>query len=333
MVGVVSSRLFALILLMLFVLNATIVLLHIVLGAYSVPLHEAFQALVAGGADEYHFVVRTLRLPRALIGCLAGACLAISGALLQGITRNPLAAPSIVGINSGAALAVVMTMVVWPALSVLFLPLIAFVGALGAGGFSYLLASRRSLSPTRLLVVGVGISAIAGALVTFLLTVGKINDVQRAIIWMAGSVYGRSWEHLWPLLPWPLILIPAAWMLSRRLDLLQLGEDVAVGLGVNMERVRTLLLLISVSLAGAAVATIGTVGFVGLMAPHIARYLTGASFRRLLPTAALVGGALVAGADLLGRILFKPLEIPCGILIALVGTPYMVYLLYRQRSL
>ncbi|PYI51339.1 FecCD family ABC transporter permease [Paenibacillus flagellatus] len=313
--------------------NLIVLLLHLMLGDYPIPVREALLAAVGGGDSKYGFVVQTLRLPRALVAFLAGAGLALSGVLLQGITRNPLAAPGVVGLNAGASLTAVAAIIVFPSIPVALMPVAAFVGALSAGALSYVLAWRRGLSPVRLLLVGVGLSASAGAIVTFLLTIGKINDAKMAVIWMTGSVYGRSWEHFWPLLPWLLVLLPVSLLLAKRLDVLQLGDDAARGLGSRLELSRGLLLLISIGLAGSAVAMAGTIGFVGLMAPHMSRYAVGAASRRVIPAAALLGGLIVMLADLFGRIMLKPIEIPCGILVAIVGAPYMLYLLYKKRRM
>ena len=322
-----------LLLAVLALLNAGVLLLHIMMGDFPVPAWDALKTAVGQGDARYELVVNRFRLPRALVACMAGGALALSGVILQGITRNPLAAPGVIGLNAGAALAVVTALVLLPSLPVSALPLIAFAGALLAAAVSYTLAWRRGLSPVRLVLVGVSVSAVAGAGVTFLLTIGGIGEARRAIIWMTGSVYGRSWEHLWSLLPWLALLLPLALLLARQLDVLQLGDELARGVGSRVEKARLLLLLISVALAGSAVATAGTIGFVGLMAPHMARYIVGPASHRLMPTAVLLGGLLVMLADLIGRTALKPIEIPCGIIIALVGAPYMLYLLYTKRNM
>ncbi|CAH1197609.1 putative siderophore transport system permease protein YfhA [Paenibacillus plantiphilus] len=311
--------------------NASVLILNIVLGEYPVPIVQALRTALGFGGDEYNYVVNILRLPRALVAFLVGCGLALSGVILQAITRNPLASPGVIGLNAGAALAAVAIIVMIPSFPIAWLPFVAFGGSFAAAAVTYSISWRRGVSPIRLLLVGIGVSATAGALITYLLTIGKIHQVTSAVIWMTGSVYGRGWEHFWPLLPWLVVLFPAALLLARQLDVLQLGDHLARGLGSRIELIRGLLLLISVGLAGAAVAMAGTVGFIGLMAPHISRQLVGASNRRLLPVAALMGGLIVMTADLLGRTAFAPYEIPCGIITAIVGAPYMIYLLYRKR--
>ncbi|MPZ13187.1 MAG: iron chelate uptake ABC transporter family permease subunit [Chloroflexi bacterium] len=309
------------------------VVLHVALGVYPISPPEVARTLLGGGSPEQSFIIHALRLPRALVAFAVGAGLAVSGAILQGLTRNPLAAPDVVGVSGGASLAAVVVIVLFPGVPVAVLPAAAFVGALLAAVLVYLLAWRQGTSPVRLILVGIGVAAVGHALVTALITrtVVYAGYATRAMIWMTGSVYGRSWEHLWPLLPWLLVLLPVAFLGARHLNSLHLGDDLARGLGSRVEWQRAWLLMTAVALAAASVATAGPVAFVGLMAPHIARRLTGPSHGALLPAAASVGGLIVVGADLLGRTLFAPIEVPCGVITAAVGAPYLISLLYRNR--
>ncbi|MFC4304907.1 FecCD family ABC transporter permease [Cohnella boryungensis] len=323
---------FLLFLLVLGILNVLVLFLQIIKGDFPIPVAEALKAIAGGGSERFDLVVNRFRFPRALVAFLAGAGLALSGAILQGVTRNPLASPGVLGLNSGAALVTVSCTVLFPSIPVALLPLAAFAGAFAAGLLSYLLAWRRGLSPVRLVLVGVGIAASAGAIVSFLLTFSDLTQAKRAVIWMSGSVYGRSWEHFWPMLPWQVGAVVIVLLLARRLDVLQLGDPIAAGLGMRLERTRALLLVVAVASAGAAVAMAGTISFVGLMAPHLARYMVGSRSIRMVPVAILTGGLLVNTADLLGRTLVTPLEIPCGILIAVIGAPYMIYLLFKKRN-
>ncbi|BBL80955.1 iron ABC transporter permease [Rubrobacter xylanophilus] len=310
------------------------VVLHVGLGEYPISPPDVVRALLglSAGDENYAFIVNVLRLPRALVAFLVGAALALSGAVLQGLTRNPLAAPEIVGINAGAGLAAVALIVAFPYVPAALVPPAAFVGAVVVAATLYLLAWRGGSSPVRLILIGVGVSAVATAMTTIMITYGEIEQVSQALVWLTGSVYGRSWEELWPLLPWLALFGALALFRARQLNALTLGEEVAAGLGVGVERERGLLLLCSVALAAAAVATAGTVGFVGLMAPHIARRLVGPSHGGLLPAAAASGGVLVVAADLVGRVAFAPLEIPCGIVTSAVGAPFFIYLLYRSTD-
>ena len=278
------------------------------------------------------FIVNTLRLPRALVALLVGIALGIAGTITQGILRNPLAAPGIIGINAGAALAAVTTIVALPSIPVSVLPIAAFVGGFTVFSLIYILAWNGGSSPIRLVLVGIGFSLMAGALTNILVTFGDIYAVSRALVWLAGSVYGRSWDEVRSLLPWLVIFIPIAFSMGRDLNLLDLGDDIARGAGSPVEWRRGLLLVTSVALAGAAVATAGTVGFVGFVAPHIARRLVGSSHEGLLLSAALTGGLLVVVADLMGRSLFAPIELPCGLITSAIGAPYFLYLLVRKRK-
>jgi iron complex transport system permease protein len=287
---------------------------------------------VETGDDSYSFIVNTLRLPRTLAALLVGIGLAVAGTVLQGLTRNYLAAPDYVGINAGAVLAAVTLIVAVPSASVALLPPAAFGGALAAAILLYLLAWRGNSSPIRLILIGIGLTAIASSLTTVMITFGDIHQVSQALIWLTGSVYGRSWEHVLTLLPWLVVFLPLALIGYRHLNALELGDEVARGLGLRVELERGVLLLASVALAGSAVATAGTVGFVGLIAPHIARRLVGPSHGALIPTAAMAGGMLVVLADLIGRTAFSPVEIPCGIITAAIGAPFFLYLLYRSRN-
>ena len=287
--------------------------------------------LETGNAD-YGFVVNTLRLPRALVAWLVGVMLALAGGIMQSLTRNALASPDITGVTAGASLGAVLLLVVFPTASVISLPLAALAGGLGVAGLIYLLAWRHGDSPIRLILVGIGLTAVLGATQTILLLRTDIERVQRVLYWLTGSIYARSWEHLVALTPWAMVLIPLALFSARHLNALHLGEEVARGLGSAVQWQRGLLLLISVGLAGAAISQVGAIGFVGLIAPHLARRLVGPAHEGSMPVAALIGGLLVLASDFVGRTLFAPVEVPAGIIIALVGAPFFIYLLWRYRG-
>lgn len=311
-----------------------IIVISIGYGEYPIAFLDVIKTMLGLQTNhpEYGFVIHTLRLPRIIAACLVGIGLGIAGTVLQGLTRNPLAAPEVVGVEAGAGLAAVSLIVLFPAAPVSLLPIAAFVGASVAALLVYGLSWAQGSSPIRLILVGVGIGMIASAFTSLMITFGDIYDVSQALVWLAGSVYGRSWEQIQALLPWLVVFVPVALLLARDLNTLNLGDEVARGLGSAVEWQRGILLLTCVALAGASVATAGTIGFVGLMAPHLARQLVGASHEGLIPTAALVGGLIVVLADLVGRSLFAPLELPCGVVTAAVGAPYFLYLLYRHRN-
>lgn len=301
-------------------------------GEYRISPLDVVRTLVGidTGDPGHVLIVGTLRLPRMLVALLVGIALATAGTLMQGLLRNPLASPDVVGVSHGASLAAVAVIVLLPEVPIAALPATAFLGAGIAALIIYAVARSGRGGPLRLILVGIGVASVAYALTTAIITFGRIFAVGQAIVWMAGSVYGRTWEHFWPLAGVLAVFLPAAWLLSRDLDALGLGDDVASGLGSRIELMRGALLLVSVGLSAAAVATAGAVGFVGLMAPHLARRLVGPSHAGLVPTAAIVGGLLVVAADLAGRTLFAPNEIPCGVITAIIGAPYFLYLLRRS---
>lgn len=321
-------------LLILLLLAMAVMLLSIGQGEYNISPVEVLKTLlgIQNSDRNYSLVINTLRLPRVLAAFLVGMGLAISGTILQGITRNPLADPGIIGVTAGASLAAVTLIILFPDITGFALPFAAFAGGLVVTAIIYFLAWDGGSSPIRLILVGIGITALATAISSTIITFGDIDSVGQALIWMTGSVYGRNWQHIRAFLPWLVVFMPLSLLLARDLNALNLGDDVARGLGNAVERQRSLLILASVALAGASVATAGTVGFVGLIAPHLARNLVGAAHEGLLPTAALLGGIIVVVADLAGRLLFAPIELPCGIITAIVGAPYFLYLLYCDRN-
>jgi iron complex transport system permease protein len=322
------------ILLILTVVTVVAMIFSVGYGEYPISPIDVVKTLLGlpTANGDYTFIINTLRLPRTIAAFLVGIGLAIAGTITQGITRNPLAAPEIIGVNAGAALAAVTLLILLPNAPVSLLPFAAFVGALTVALLIYLLAWQGGSSPIRLILVGIGFDLIVSALIEIMITFGDIDTVSQALVWLAGSVYGRTWSQVMALIPWIIIFGAIALLLTRELNTLNLGDEVARGLGSQVEWQRGLLLLTSVALAGASVATAGAVGFVGLMSPHLGRQLVGASHEGLLPVSAIIGGMLVVIADLLGRVIFAPLELPCGIVTAAIGAPYFVYLLINNRK-
>lgn len=322
----------------LLVVTLVVLVVSISYGEYDITPGEVLQTITGTLPEDhpdirnFNLVVHTFRLPRILTAFLVGMALATSGAIMQGITRNSLAEPGILGVSAGAALAAV-TVIVWlKDVPMAILPWAAFGGALLTAITIYLLSWKNgSSTPVRLILIGVAVAAVLGSLTTFMLVFGNINDVQQAYVWLAGSVYGRNWEHVQTLGLWLLVLLPVAILSARQLNTLALGDEIARGLGTQVEFQRVLLLVVSVALAAGAVAVAGTIGFVGLVAPHITRRLVGPSHEGLLPVTALFGGALLVLADLIGRWVIAPSELPIGIVTALIGAPYFMYLLYRHR--
>lgn len=294
---------------------------------------DVLRTIFGLNAGEHDFVVLTLRLPRVLLSLLVGAALGMSGALLQGIIRNPLASPDVIGITGGAAVAAVgFVTLLGGAVSIKLLPLFAIAGAIVTALIIYVLAWKKGVSPIRLVLIGIGVSAITGAGTTFMLILSPFYTAGQAYIWLTGSVYGASWTDVRTILPVIVIVIPLAIWFARSLNAQEFGDDLATGLGVTVQRHRSALLLCSVLLAGIAVAVAGTIGFVGLIAPHIARKLVGRMFGSMLIVSGLVGALLVFAADLIARTAFLPLDVPAGVFTAGVGAPFFLYLLFKNRN-
>ncbi len=289
------------------------------------------QHLAGWGSEEHAFIIETLRLPRMLVAYMAGMALGVSGLILQGIIRNPLASPDIIGVTGGSTVAAVYLITFHSEVSLSFIPVAAILGAGIVSFLMYTLAWKQGVTPIRLVLIGIGIQAAMSALVQMLIVLSPTYSTSEAYIWMTGSVYGANWGHVKSMLPWVLVFIPLSLLLSRRVNVQELGDHLAVGLGSNVQTNRFVLLLISVALAGSAVAFAGGIGFVGLIAPHIARRLAGRAFGILVPITALVGGCTVVLADVVARTAFLPLDLPAGVFVSGIGAPFFIYLLYRNR--
>ncbi|SDX07627.1 iron ABC transporter permease [Paenibacillus sp. CF384] len=293
----------------------------------------AWRALWGTGEEESIMIVQSLRAPRLAIAILAGASLALSGAILQAIIRNPLAAPDVVGITGGASFgAVVFITALSGSLSIRLLPVAAIIGAFCAAALVYAFAWKRGASSLRLVLVGIGVSSLLSAGVSFMLAFSQAYAATSAYIWLMGTIYGSSWEHVWTLLPWTIALGAAVYFHTRVIQVQLLGDEIATGIGSAVQRHRLLLVFLSVGLAGSAVSIGGAIGFVGLIAPHAARRLVGPVMGRVLPVSALFGAIVVAAADLIGRTLFLPLDIPVGVFTSAIGAPFFIFLLYRSRN-
>ncbi|MER7251224.1 iron ABC transporter permease [Kribbella sp. NPDC000426] len=297
-------------------------------GATDVSMHDVFNAVTGNTTDQAAQIVVDFQLPRVLLAWLVGTALAVSGGVMQGVIRNPLAAPDVVGVTKGAGFAGMLLLLAIPGVPVLAVVPAAFVGGMLAAGLVYLLAYRRGATPVRIALVGVAVSAAFEAGIRFLLVRNPL-DVSAALIWLTGSLFGRSMSSVYEILPWVVVLVPLILVWSRRLDVLGLGDDLAAGLGEPVEKTRRLLLLFAVALASSAVAVSGTIGFIGLIAPHMARRIFGGRHLASLPSAALFGVLLMLFADMLGRGLAPPLEIPAGLVTAVIGGPYFLYLLVK----
>lgn len=308
------------------------------MGEMKISPLTVVKVFFGGGTEMDQLIIKSFRLPRIIIALTVGMGLAVAGGILQGMIRNPLASPDILGITGGASVAVVGFLAIFSdrsnalTVSIAWLPVAAFIGAAVAAILVYMLAWKNGVSPIRLVLIGIGLMALMKALTTLMMILGPIFQASQANIWITGTVYGSTWANVSIALPATLVLISLALVASRNLNIQELGDDVATGLGSHVQKQRFALLAISTGLIGTAVAFAGGIGFVGLMAPHMARRLVGSSFGALLPTAAVLGGILVMAADLIGRTMFSPLEIPAGVFTATIGAPYFIYLLFKTRN-
>lgn len=302
-------------------------------GSYPLALSDVLGALTGHTTSEAQaeLIVRDFRLPRTLAAALAGVLFAVSGACLQAVTRNPLADPSLVGVSQGAGVAVLLVLVLWPGLPGGVIPLAALLGGLSVAGIMYALAGREGGSTIRFILMGIGIGAFLGAVSGLLMTYGELERVMTAMVWLVGSVHAAGWGDVAMLAGWVLLVLPVMLAASRRLNAMLLGEDTAAGLGVPVRRALLVIVAAAVVAAAGGVSAVGTLGFVGLVAPHVARLLVGERQGLLLVTSALVGAVLVSAADLVGRLAFAPVQIPAGILTALLGVPFFCALLWQRR--
>ena len=298
---------------------------------------DTLRTLFGGGSNKENLILFGFRLPRIVISMLVGAGLALSGCIIQGVSRNALADPGLLGINAGAGLTVILFVLFLGSqsyLSVFTLPFLALLGGGLAAILIYALAYKREggLAPIRLILTGVAMQAGLSALTTVLVV--KLDETQFDFVatWQAGSIWGSNWKFVLALLPWLLLLIPYVLSKSRALDVLSLGDDIAYGLGASVEKERRRLLVSAVALAASCVAVSGSISFVGLIAPHLARRLVGPRHRILLPACALAGAVLVSVSDTVARVIAQPFEIPTGIMVAIIGAPYFLYLLVKNKQ-
>ncbi|WP_411344049.1 FecCD family ABC transporter permease [Paenibacillus sp. WLX1005] len=298
---------------------------------------EVLRTLFGGGTARDELILFQFRLPRIVIALLVGMGLAVAGAILQGVSRNALADPGILGINSGAGLAVVLFVVTNPmreSASPMLLPFLALIGAFAAATGIYLMAYKKNkgISSSRLVLSGIAMAAGINALMIVLTLQLDPNEFNFIATWQAGSIWGSSWKFVTALLPWIIVLLPAALWKARQMDVFSLGDDTATGLGSYLNRQRLLLLVIAVALSAACVAVSGGIGFIGLLGPHIARRLVGPRYEHVIPVSALIGAVLLLIADMVGRTLMENSEIPAGVMVAIIGGPYFLYLLARSRA-
>lgn len=298
-------------------------------GAVKIGPRDIIDILINKPAGMHYQIIYNVRLPRTIVAGLVGICLALSGAILQGIMRNPLASPNIIGVSSGAGLVALIILMIFPHLYY-FVPFGAFLGALATTLFIYALAWKDGILPTRMILAGVAISSLLGAGINSLLTFYP-DRVTGAIHFLVGGLSAVTWQDVLLILPYALFGITILLLVSNKLNILMLGDEVATGLGLSVERTRFLFIALSSLLAGSAVSVVGLLGFVGLIVPHIVRLFVGSDYRYLFPGSILLGAGLLILCDTLARVMFAPIEIPVGIIMSALGAPFFLHLLRRRE--
>lgn len=315
------------------VITLLLMLVALSTGDVALSLPQTLRLLFQPDASPQSFILHELRLPRVVLALLAGSGLGMAGLIMQTLVRNPLASPDTLGVTTGASAGAL----IWLSFFSLqygsaLMPWAAMAGAASAIGLIFLLSWRKGLTPLRLILTGVGVSALAGAVVTLVLVFSPLTTTFSAWVWLSGSVYAATWDKVLRLLAIYLWALPLVIFLLRYLKTLQLNDELATGLGVRVLPLRVLLLLGCVVLSGGAIAVVGAMAFVGLIAPHIARLVVRNGFFGQALVTLCCGGSMVVMADLLARILFRPADLPAGIFVALAGAPFFLWLLIRQRT-
>lgn len=296
-------------------------------GSLEVDVGRIFEVIFHDDGSPERMVIWNIRLPRMILAALVGCNLALAGAILQGVMSNPLADPSIIGISSGAGLFAIVILVVFPHQQQL-VPLFAFLGAMLAASIIYILAWKGGIQPMRVILAGVAVSALFGAGISGVLVFFS-DRVHGALTFMNGSLSAKSWPEIQTILPYTMIGLILVNVFSEKLNILVLGDDVARGLGLHVEGTRLGYTALAALLAASAVSVVGLLGFVGLIVPHTIRLLIGNDYKYMFPATALLGAGLVVFSDTFARTILSPVEIPVGIVMAVLGVPFFLYLLRR----
>lgn len=307
-------------------------LLHIALGAKSIPLPEVLQALLYYDEGTFnHIIVWDLRCPRALMAAVVGANLAVAGALMQGVTRNPLAEPSILGLMHGASFAVVVAMSFWGITSAGWIPLLAALGALAAALLVWSVASAApgGASPITLILAGAAITAFLSAIVSAIHLIDE-ESYENLRVWLTGSLSGRDLQVLWWCSPWIIAGLGVSLVVARQVTTFAMGNETAAGLGINIGRLKALVLFAVIALTASSVALVGPMGFVGLVIPHVVRLFIGYDYRLIIPYSAIVGSIYLLIVDTIARIVLSPIEVSTGIVTAIIGAPLFVWLVRKK---
>jgi ABC-type Fe3+-siderophore transport system permease subunit len=312
-------------------LVVSFILISMTMGGTRIPLSQLFASLIGSDQAASYSILLNLRLPRTLVAAGAGIALSVSGVLIQAAVRNPLADASILGVTSGAGFGALLVLIAWPQVSIVFLPIAAIGGAIIAAAVIFLFAWRKSLNPSVLILLGIAVSAIGSAGIQALIVLGPLWG-STSYIWLTGSTYGRTWDQFLIICIFLATLLPLAWWLGRRFDLLAFSDDSSIGFGLSVRKTRLAAMTVGVLLSAGAVAAVGTVGFLGLIVPHMIRSLIGHNTRQSIVLSSLLGALLLVLADAIGRTILAPVEIPSGLLITLIGAPYFLFLMFRSHT-
>ena len=316
-------------------------LISLNMGSLSIEPGEVIKTLIGQGTKSNEIAIFKLRFPRIVIGILVGTALATAGTILQGVTKNDLADSGILGINSGAALFVVVYIYIMNGnvydgvsnLTIFTMPIVALSGAIFGAFLIYILAWKNGINSSRLLLIGIGISIAFTSLLTIFQLRFTTQEFNRVMAWISGSIWGASWKYVLAILPFIIIFMALTIYKSRYLDGLNLGDEVATGIGIEVEKERRKLIIYAVILAGVATSVAGSIGFLGLVSPHIARKLIGPKHKKLIPVAALIGSLILLVSDTIARNLIAPMEMPVGIIVSIIGVPYFIYLIRCYSTL
>lgn len=333
-----SKKKFILISTILIVLIFLTFLVSLNLGSFPIKPLEVIKTFMGKGARNHEIVIFNLRLPRIIIGVLVGSSLAVAGTILQGVTKNDLADSGILGINSGAALFVVMYIYFMNGnvyegisdLTIFTMPIVSLIGAISGTVIIYALSWKNGIDSSRLLLIGIGINVAFTSLLTIFQLRFTTQEFNRVMAWTQGSIWGSNWKYVLTISPFIVLLMILTSYKARYLDILNLGDELSIGLGVNVEKERIKLVIYAVGLAGVATSVAGSISFLGLISPHIARKLVGPKHNKLIPTSAMIGTLILLTGDTISRNILAPMEIPVGIVIAIIGVPYFIYLMISE---
>lgn len=308
-------------------------------GSYEISYFEIIKTLSGHGTKAQTTAIMQIRLPRILVGIFVGIALSTAGCILQTITKNDLADSGIIGINAGAAVAAVLFISYQTAdyyselgvLSIYVLPFMAILGSFVAASVIYLLSSRNGMKPKRLLLIGIGANIGLNAFITFFIFRGGVGQYNRVLVWTSGSLWGAGWNYAKIIIPVVTVVFLIIFLHYKTLDILNLNDELATGLGINVKKQRKRMLGFAVILAGSATAFAGNIGFVGLISPHIARKLIGPYHKHFMLISAMISSIIILVADSVSRNLFSPLEVPVGITVSIIGVPYFIYLMGKEK--